>query len=51
VNPATEATIQFSRALCHRLRAAAAAEPTREVGVGGGDEQAIGGFLARHDAL
>lgn len=31
MNPATEATIQFSRALCHRLRAAAAAEPTREV--------------------
>lgn len=31
VNPVAEATIHFSRALCHRLRAEAAAEPTREV--------------------
>ena len=31
MNPVAEATIHFSRALCHRLRAEAAAEPTREV--------------------
>ena len=31
VNPATESPIRFSRALCHRLRAEATAQPTREV--------------------
>ena len=31
MNPAAEPAIHFSRAICDRLRAAAAAEPTREI--------------------
>jgi len=31
VNPAATSLVHFSRALCHRLRAEAAAQPTREV--------------------
>lgn len=31
VNPAAPSPVHFSRALCHRLRAEAAAQPTREV--------------------